>query len=229
MCRLGFKVTHTSTCRTIPPPVPRPTPGGGKCAQRAAATTPHPRRHRGCNLPQPPWRSREGLEGWGELAVFSPPPPGCLHPSSRAYQLVDRVSFLEGGSGSRAAVCPFPWLGSVSPLWPVLRVALGGGGGAGVQEAQGEGEGGPGEARVCLGLLSWSGSQEEVGNPALLSLWLPGLWEQGVYSARVRVPGSSRCWESWSEPQVPRTPEEGRGLGDQDPECWGGETQAWQG
>lgn len=114
MCRLGFKVTHTSTCRTIPPPVPRPTPGGGKCAQRAAATTPHPHRHRGCNLPQPPWRCREGLEGWGELAVFSPPPPpGCLHPSSRAYQLVEGVSFLEGGSGSRAAVCPFPWLGSV--------------------------------------------------------------------------------------------------------------------
>lgn len=140
----------------------------------------------------------KGLEGWGELAVFSPPPPGCLHPSSRAYQLVEGVSFLEGGSGSRAEVCPFPWLGSVPSglCCARARVALGGGGGTGVQEAQGEGEGGPGEARVCLGLLSWSGSQEELGNPALLSLWLPRLWEQGVYSARVRVPGSSRCWES---------------------------------
>lgn len=46
MCRLRFKVTHTSTYRTVPPPAPRPTHRGGRCAPWAA-TAPHPHRHRG--------------------------------------------------------------------------------------------------------------------------------------------------------------------------------------
>lgn len=119
--------------------------------------------------------------------------PHSLPPSAYPAALVG-VAFLEGGSGSRAAVSPFPRLNSVpSGLCSAARE----GGGAGVQNAQGEGVelGGAREAGVCPGLLGSRGGQEELGNLALLSPCQPRQWEQGAAPTRARIPGSSRCWE----------------------------------
>lgn len=107
--------------------------------------------------------------------VFSTLPhslPPSAYLAALTRSLVEGVAFLEGGSGSRAAVSPFLRLSSVpSGLCSPAR----GGGGAGVQNAQGEGEelGGAGEAGVCPGLLGSRGGQEELGNLALLSLCQP--------------------------------------------------------
>lgn len=108
MCRLRFKVTLTSTHSAILLPMPRLPHRGGKCSQRSATAT----QQRAARGQLQPGQGRKGCtfhghlggtledcqEAWGVgtwQAVFSPslPPPST-------YQLMERVSCLEGGSGS---------------------------------------------------------------------------------------------------------------------------------
>lgn len=116
-----------------------------------AHTPTHPQRCRGCNLHQPPWRYLEDCqEGWGELVVFSPSLPCSPHTPLPAhpvllpstYQLMEGVSYLEGGSGSFAAICPFPRLRSAPSGLCCGGLGAWGGGGAGVQMQKGNGGGG---------------------------------------------------------------------------------------
>lgn len=98
-------------------------------------------------------------------------------------------------------------------------------------KALGEGEelGGAGEAGVCPGLLGWSGGQRSWETSLCCPRASPDSGSKGLLQL---VPGFLGPQGAGNDGQKPRLPEHRRraeGWVDQDPQCQGWETQAWQG